>query len=270
LLRTRFYRPSLPSDLVDRPRLTDQLNHSADYPLTLVTAPAGYGKSILVSSWLSTCERPSAWLSLDETVDDLGVFLAHFVAAIQAVFPGTLRQNVLVNGCGPVRLAIAQLSLTLGATHVVAVEPNSYRRKQAEALGATVLEPRDPVVDVCRDLARSRGGFDVAFEVSGVRGVLPTLFESLRREATLVTIGHPSEPAPIDIAAYINKKQITLRGIFGRRLWDTWEQLLLLVESGRVDLSWLVSHRLPLSAADEAIELLTGDANKVLLIPTLT
>jgi len=93
LLRTRFYRPSLPSDLVDRPRLTDQLDCSSDRPLTLVTAPAGYGKSILVSAWLSTCERPSAWLSLDETVDDLGVFLAYFVAAIQAIFPGTLRQT---------------------------------------------------------------------------------------------------------------------------------------------------------------------------------
>jgi len=93
LLRTRFYRPSLPSDLVDRPRLNDQLNCSSDRPLTLVTAPAGYGKSILVSAWLSTCERPSAWLSLDETVDDLGVFLAHFVAAIQMIFPDALRQT---------------------------------------------------------------------------------------------------------------------------------------------------------------------------------
>jgi LuxR family maltose regulon positive regulatory protein len=74
-LRTKFYRPSLPSDLVDRPRLIDQLNRGLDRPLTLVAAPAGYGKSILVSSWLNTCERPSAWLSLDETVDDLGVFL---------------------------------------------------------------------------------------------------------------------------------------------------------------------------------------------------
>ena len=93
MLRTRFYRPSLPSDLVDRPRLIDQLNRGSDRPLTLVTAPAGYGKSILVSAWLSTCERPGAWLSLDETVDDLGVFLAYFVAAIQTIFPGALRQT---------------------------------------------------------------------------------------------------------------------------------------------------------------------------------
>ena len=93
LLRTRFYRPSLPSDLVDRPRLNDQLNCSSDRPLTLVTAPAGYGKSILVSAWLGICERPSAWLSLDETVDDLGAFLAHFVAAIRTIFPDALRQT---------------------------------------------------------------------------------------------------------------------------------------------------------------------------------
>ena len=90
LLRTKFYRPSLPSDLVDRPRLIDEINRGLDRPLTLVTAPAGYGKTIIVSSWLNTCERPSAWLSLDETIDDLGVFLAYFVAAIQTVFPSAL------------------------------------------------------------------------------------------------------------------------------------------------------------------------------------
>ena len=93
LLRTKFYRPSLPSDLVDRPRLIDQLNRGLDRPLTLVSAPAGYGKSILVSAWLNTCERPSAWLSLDETIDDLGVFLTYFVTAIQTVFPGALQRT---------------------------------------------------------------------------------------------------------------------------------------------------------------------------------
>ena len=83
----------LPSDLVDRPRLIDALNRGLDRPLTLVTAPAGYGKSILVSAWLNTCERPGAWLSLDETIDDLGVFLAYFVTAIQTVFPSALRRT---------------------------------------------------------------------------------------------------------------------------------------------------------------------------------
>jgi ATP/maltotriose-dependent transcriptional regulator MalT len=93
LIRTKFYRPSLPSDLVDRPRLIDQLNRGLDRPLTLVSAPTGYGKSILVSSWLNGCERPSVWLSLDHTIDDPGVFLNYFVAAIRTVFPSALQRT---------------------------------------------------------------------------------------------------------------------------------------------------------------------------------
>jgi hypothetical protein len=65
----------------------------------------------------------------------------------------------------------------------------------------------------------------------------------------------------------VNKKGITLRGIFGRRLWDTWEQLLLLLQSGRIELDWLVTHRMSLDDAEAAVDLLTGDAGKVFLVP---
>ncbi|MBO1804403.1 alcohol dehydrogenase catalytic domain-containing protein [Leucobacter ruminantium] len=189
--------------------------------------------------------------------------------AIQRSGYAVAGQNVLINGCGPVGLVIAKLALVLGAANVVAVEPNPFRQQQARALGVTVLHPQDDVAAMCREIAGTRGGFDVAFEVSGVRGVLPPLFEALRREATLVTIGHPGEPAAIDIAQWINKKGITLRGIYGRRLWESWDQLLLLVQSERLTLDWLVTHRLPLEQADEAIDLLSGDAGKVLLVPGL-
>jgi threonine 3-dehydrogenase len=187
--------------------------------------------------------------------------------AIQRSGYAVAGQSVLVNGCGPVGLVTAQIALAMGAAHIVAIEPNPFRRKLAESAGAQVVDPSDDVVSLCRDLAGARGGFDVAFEVSGAPDVLRPLFEALRREATLVTVGHPGEPAAIDIATHVNKKGITVRGIFGRRLWDTWEQLLLLVQSGRVDLERLITHRLPLEQADDAIDLLTGDAGKVLLVP---
>ena len=99
LVRTKFYRPALPGDFVDRPRLIDQLNRGLDRPLTLVSAPAGFGKSILVSAWLNTCARPSAWLALDESVDDLGVFLPYFLTAIQTIAPAALqRTQALLTG----------------------------------------------------------------------------------------------------------------------------------------------------------------------------
>lgn len=189
------------------------------------------------------------------------------VHAVQRADYAVAGRAVLVSGGGPVGLVVAYLAQLMGAAHVIVVEPNPYRRGQAEQLGVIALPPGEEVVERCRELTGRRGGFDVAFECSGAPAALPTLFAALRREATLVTVGHPSRPAEIDIAAYINKKGITLRGIFGRRLWETWEQTMLLLDAGRLDLDWLITHRMPLHQVDDAIALLTGDAGKVLLIP---
>jgi threonine 3-dehydrogenase len=189
------------------------------------------------------------------------------VHAIQRSGYAVAGRAVLVSGGGPVGLVVAHLAKLMGAAHVIVVEPNPYRRAQAEQIGALAMPPGAEVVERCRELTARRGGFDVAFECSGAPAALPSLFEALRRESTLVTVGHPSRPAEINIAAHINKKGITLRGIFGRRLWNTWEQTMLLLDSGRLDLDWLITHRMPLGQIDEAINLLTGDAGKVLLMP---
>src|SRR6185503_17794842 len=69
------------------------------------------------------------------------------VHAIQRSGTGVAGQNVLVNGCGPVGLALIQIAVAMGAAHVVAVEPNPFRRTHAENIGARVLEPSDPVAD---------------------------------------------------------------------------------------------------------------------------
>jgi len=174
--------------------------------------------------------------------------------------------SVLVCGCGPVGLVVAQLCLLYGASRVIALDINPHRLKLAEKLGAIAVDPREVnVPELCRSTASRSGGVDVAFETSGAAGVMPVLFESLRREGRLVTVGHPGQAVPVDIAAYINKKGITLRGVFGRRVWDTWETLLALVESGRLDLSWLITHRLPLEEFETGIKLLSQDAAKVML-----
>jgi threonine 3-dehydrogenase len=190
------------------------------------------------------------------------------VHAVQRANYSVAGRAVLVSGGGPVGLIVAYLARRMGAAHVVVVEPNQYRRQHAEGLGVTAMAPGDGVVERCRELTRRRGGFDVAFECSGAPGTLTTLFEAARRESTIVTVGHPSRAAEVDIAAHINKKGITLRGIFGRRLWETWEQTLLLLESGRLDLEWLITHQMPLARVDEAVQLLTGEACKVLLLPS--
>ena len=82
VLRTKLYQPPVPDDLVLRLRLLEKLERQRQRPLILISAPAGYGKSTLVSNWLKTCNLPSAWLSLDDRDNDLAFFMYAFLAAI--------------------------------------------------------------------------------------------------------------------------------------------------------------------------------------------
>jgi LuxR family transcriptional regulator, maltose regulon positive regulatory protein len=102
LLHTKLHRPRLQHDLVFRPRLVEWLNHDLDRPLTLVCAPAGFGKTTLVCSWLEGMETgkdrsaslPSAWLSLDENDSDLNLFLRYLIAAVQTIFEDACEETL--------------------------------------------------------------------------------------------------------------------------------------------------------------------------------
>ena len=175
--------------------------------------------------------------------------------------------TVIVSGCGPVGLFVQQFALYLGATEVIAIDPNSYRRGLAEDHGATVFATSEDALAYVRSTFTDRGGVDLAFEASGAPGTLATLLEAVRREGQIVTIGHPSHAVDLDVARYINKKGITLRGVFGRRIWDTWQELSSVLASGRVSIDWMISHRLPLGPLEPVMELLKSEANKIVLLP---
>ncbi len=85
ILATKLYIPLTRPKVVGRSRLIQQLNNNLHRKLTLVSAPAGFGKTTLVSEWLSNCKCPAAWLSLDKRDNDLNRFLAYVVAALQTL-----------------------------------------------------------------------------------------------------------------------------------------------------------------------------------------
>ena len=99
ILATKLYLPPPRPNAVLRPRLLDLLNDglAANHRLTLISAPAGYGKTALVSAWVASSHRPTAWLSLDEADSDPTRFLSYLIAALQTVAPqvGTGLANVL-------------------------------------------------------------------------------------------------------------------------------------------------------------------------------
>ena len=93
LLATKLHRPVVDENHVHRPNLLEMLDRRRRRPLTLISAPAGYGKSVLISCWLEHCDIPSTWFSLDENDNDLYVFAAHFVAAVEKLFPEACRNT---------------------------------------------------------------------------------------------------------------------------------------------------------------------------------
>ncbi len=87
LMRTKLYRPRSSSDVIPRARLFERLNAALGGSVTLLSAPAGFGKTTLLAEWLETIDRPTAWLSLDEHDNELPVFVHALAAALQTIFP---------------------------------------------------------------------------------------------------------------------------------------------------------------------------------------
>jgi LuxR family maltose regulon positive regulatory protein len=125
IIRTKLHRPPVAGDFVHREGLCALLDQSFDHPLTLISAPAGYGKSTSVSHWIEYRDCPYAWLTFDETDSEVRVFLSYVVAAVQTVYPEAcadtqllLTQDVLpplpvLAGCLSNDLAALEESLVL-------------------------------------------------------------------------------------------------------------------------------------------------------------
>src|SRR5438034_1741305 len=94
ILATKLYIPPLRPNVVSRPRLIERLNEGLLRKLTLISAPAGFGKTTLISAWVKGIERPTAWLSLDEGENDPARFLTYLVAALQTI-AATIGKGVL-------------------------------------------------------------------------------------------------------------------------------------------------------------------------------
>ncbi len=120
LLRAKLYRPRVTRDLVVRPRLLELLDHGLDSRLILVCAPAGFGKTTLISSWLDGMAAaggdrpapPAAWLSLDEQDGDLVIFVRYFIAALRTLFPDVGSETLALLQA-PQQLPMAELFTTL-------------------------------------------------------------------------------------------------------------------------------------------------------------
>jgi threonine 3-dehydrogenase len=125
-----------------------------------------------------------------------------------------------VFGAGPIGLMAIQILNVCGAARVIAVGVFDYRLSIAEKYGAIPLNPTK--VDVAAEVKKitsARQGADIVLEMTGSPKVYPTMFEILRNEGRIVTVGHPGEDVPINVTQWINLKGASIKGVFGRRIW---------------------------------------------------
>jgi len=201
---------------------------------------------------------------------DYGAVLDPLGNAVHTVLAGEIAGlTVAVLGCGPIGLFALQLARACGASAVYAVEVKQPRIQLARQLGATVVfDPnKDDVVGAIR-AATGGVGVDVVLEMSGHPQAIRQGFQILRAGGRMSLLGLPDQRVELDLVNDVIFKGITVQGIYGRRMYDTWYRMLALLKAGALNLEPLISARLPLENYEQAFALLNaGEACKVLLYP---
>ncbi len=179
-------------------------------------------------------------------------------------FP-TLGEDVLVSGAGPIGLMATAIARFTGARHVVVSEPNAYRRELAMRMGATVaIDPRERTLsDVFEELDMVEG-FDVAMEMSGNARALRDAITAMAHGGGVAILGLPTAEISLDVNEIV-MKMLTLRGIYGREMYETWYKMTVMLQSG-LDIKPAITHRFAHTDHEAAFAAArSGDSGKVIM-----
>jgi threonine 3-dehydrogenase len=191
-----------------------------------------------------------------------------FGNAVHTVMAGpTVGKSFLILGGGPIGIAAVPVCKAAGASLVLVSEVMPFRQELARKMGADrVIDPaKENVEEVVRSLTGAQG-VDVVLEMSGHPAAIAQGFRSIRKNGRFSLLGIPAKPLSIDLAKDIIFPGVTVQGINGRRMFETWYQMDALLVSGRVDLKPLITHHFKMEEFQKAFEIgLSGNAGKIIL-----
>jgi threonine 3-dehydrogenase len=208
----------------------------------------------------------NVWVHHTMIDPDLGAIFDPFGNAVHTAlsFP-LVGEDVLITGAGPIGLMAAQVCRHVGARFVVITDVSPYRLELARSMGV------DLALDVTRESVASAQkllgmveGFDVALEMSGHPSALPEILSNLNHGGRIAMLGLPSQPIEIDWPKIVTH-MITIKGIYGREMFETWYAMSAMLRSG-LDISGVITHRFPATAWQDAFATArSGKCGKVVM-----
>jgi threonine 3-dehydrogenase len=179
-------------------------------------------------------------------------------------FP-VLGEDVLITGAGPIGIMAIPVARHAGARHIVVTDMNPYRLDLAKKMGATLaVNPAEiSLPEVQKQLGMSEG-FDVGLEMSGNPAALKDMIANMSHGGKIAILGIPSKEMPMDWRQVIFN-MITIKGIYGREMYDTWYKMSVMIESG-LDISPVITHRFAFEDFQQGFDaMISGQTGKVVL-----
>eukprot|EP00996_Jenningsia_fusiforme_P001728 NODE_2592_length_1160_cov_8.131413_g2371_i0.p1 GENE.NODE_2592_length_1160_cov_8.131413_g2371_i0~~NODE_2592_length_1160_cov_8.131413_g2371_i0.p1 ORF type:complete len:353 (+),score=57.50 NODE_2592_length_1160_cov_8.131413_g2371_i0:157-1059(+) len=176
-----------------------------------------------------------------------------------------LGEDVLITGGGPIGCMAAAICRHSGARHVVVSDLSDFRLNLARKMGATTtVNPlKESIADVQRNLGMKEG-FDVALEMSGSPDAFKDLIANMNHGGKVSVLGIPPKGLQIDWNKIVFS-MLTIKGIYGREMYDTWYKMAMMIESG-LDLHPIITHRYPVQQFQKGFDaMLSGKAGKRIL-----
>ena len=176
-----------------------------------------------------------------------------------------LGEDVLITGAGPIGIMAVGIAKHAGARHVVITDVNDYRLDLAKKMGADVAlnVTKGTLKDVPAQLAMKEG-FDVGLEMSGHAAAFRDMIDAMAHGGKIAMLGIPAEPMAIDWNKVVFN-MLTIKGIYGREMYETWYKMTVMVESG-LDIKPVITHRFHYTEFQKGFDaMLSGQSGKVVL-----
>ena len=203
----------------------------------------------------------------DPAVDrDVAAIFDPFGNAVHTAlsFP-VLGEDILITGAGPIGVMAASVVRHAGARFVVVTDVNPFRLELARRMGATLtLDVRtESIADAQRQLGMMEG-FDVGLEMSGEPAAFRDMLENMCHGGKIAMLGIPEREMAIDWNLVVFN-MLTIKGIYGREMYETWYKMTVLLQSG-LDISSVITHRFPADRFEEGFDVMrSGHSGKVIL-----